>query len=554
MPAPPAIDISRWTALDWSEGTLEIAERRNRVVVRDLIPWGAGFLAVGFVEDSRFDPPARGLIWRTDDGLDWRLVSDESATFAGADLCCVTRARDALIASTRDSGIFVSSVDGLTWTRTEHTGGGSEFMVTETSDGLFGLATPFDGRAWTTTDGVSWTAIRTIGLDLKAFGAGPPGLLATDFGYLLAAEAVGSGLFDGHVRWANWFSPDGVTWQDFAFIEGATMAVGGRNAHEFSLMHGYVYATERPWSGAFFWPEPPKWRTSDGLRWELVEPRFPAFGSFDGLFTMEFGGEGLVRLSPDGESVVELEPALLERPYGGSPAAVGKSGVVVFQNDSGPRPVVWFGRAVVDVPSAVRPAVYCGSVNAAICVWLTREVASRQPPSGSAFVVSGRSCGLTEWFCSDAQFDEGQFDVVVVPPSWPGSGRPRGWLYEDGELFPVPRSADALSSSSHRLLDAGPWTDAVVGDQLWVAFRRIDDVALREVMRDHRLTALTAKPAEDVLWYGVAIQGRWSARAKLAELRADPRVCAADYIRFDPAVLIGEGEPEPLRPPNDSCG
>ena len=550
LPPESAIEVSRWTALDWSDGTLEIAERRNRVAVRDVIPWGTGFLAVGYAEDWSMDPPARALVWLTDDGLEWRLASDDSATFAAMDACCVMRARDAFIAWTRDRGSFLSSVDGVTWTRTEHTGGGEEFVVAETAEGLFGLAAPFDGRVWTTTHGMLWHARQSTGLDLKGFGRGALGLLATDFGFLLAAEATGSGILDGCGRWANWFSRDSVAWQEFTLIEGPSFMDGARNTGLFIRGHRFVYAVEHPSCGvSFLWQEPPPvWRTDDGVSWEVAERAFPDEGRFDGRFTLDLSrlqdGE-IVRLSPDGETILEIEATEPASLYEGWPAAVGPTGIVLFQNNSGPYPAVSFGRAVVDVSPTVKPAVYCGSLDAALCLYLVREVASERTPDGTAFIVS-RACVAAWMDCTGSHFS-----VVAVPPAWPNAGKLKRWQYDDGHLSRG-SSAGWAEHITNRLVNVGPWTDALVADQLWLQFKSLDALSTQQVLHDYGLSGpVNVRPVGDVLWFLVGIRGRWPAATKLAALRDDPRICAAGFIRFDPAILKGEGEAALLRPPDD---
>jgi hypothetical protein len=547
LPPEAAIDVSHWAALDWSQGTLESSEGRNRVAVRDVLSSGTGFVAVGYAEDWSTDPPARALVWLSDDGLDWRLVSDGSSTFAAMEPCCVMRARDAYIAWTRDRGSFLSSVDGVTWTRTEHTGGGEQFAVTETTDGLFGLAAPFDGRAWTTTDGMTWHDRQTSGLRLKAFGRHQ--LVATDFGYLLAAEAARGGIFDGCGLWASWYSTDGLAWEEFQFAEGRLWSEGARNAGWLYRYHQVVYASERPQCGfSFDWAYEPVWRSADGVDWELADGSFAEHGLFDGQFTLDLrviSGTTTVRLSPDGVTFLELEAAGAKSPpYDAWPWAVGNHGVVVFANDSGPRPSVWFGQAVVDVSPSLRPAVYCGSVDAATCLYLVRQVASERTPAGTAFVVSP-ACRQMWWLCSGSELV-----AVAVPPNWPDSGKLRRWVYDDGDLSRG-RVTGVAEHITDRLPQDGPWADALVGDQLWVQFRHIDSSSIYEVMNDTGLSGpVTVKPVGDVLWYAVGIIGRWPAASKLALLRDDPRVCAADFVRFDPSILRGEGDVTPLPPPD----
>lgn len=559
LPPESAIDVSRWAALDWSEGTLENSERRNRVAVRDVIPWGSGFMAVGWAEDWSMDPPARALVWLSDDGLEWRLVSDDSATFAAMQPCCVMRARDAYIVWTRDSGSFLSSVDGATWTRTEHNGGGEEFVAAETSDGLFGLATPFDGRAWTTVDGVAWEPIQTTGLELKALGPGQLGLLVTNFGYLLAAEASAVGIHDGCVRWANWQSPDGVSWREIRLADGPSMDDGARNAAWFSEGHRFVYARERPSCGVTFdWAYVPVWRSEDGMHWEIDEGAdpnaagtFPDAGRFDGQFTLDLSGlsDGeTIRLSADGATFMELEATVPQSvPYDGWPSAVGSAGVVLFRNDSGPKPSVWLGHAVIDVPSSAKPAAYCRGIDAAVCLYVIGQVANDRTAEGTAFVVSG-GCSSFDWSCAGDQFH-----LTLVPPEWPDAGRVQRWLYRAGEVSRA-RGGGRAGPITPRLVGDGPWRDAVIGDQLWVQLRDVDANSVWEVMSDAGLTALTVSAVGDVLWYGVGIMGRWPIASKLAELRADPRICAADFIRFDPTVLKGSGKTALLPPPdNPGC-
>lgn len=563
LPPEAEIDVSRWTALEWRQATLELpeldsAEWGGRIEVRDVVPFRGGYLAVGFLREESLEPPSPpplALIWRSEDGLDWRLVSDDSTVFQDVWLGDVARARDAFIAWGWSRGTFLSSVDGSTWTRTEHSGGGERFYVTETSEGLFGLALPFDGRGWTTTDGLTWSAHQTTGLDLTVTerSHSAPQLMATGFGYLLAGEAVGSGMFDGMFRWASWFSPDGVTWQEFAFVEGASMAVGGRNAGFFQRGHRFAYAAERPPSGICWdWCEVPYRRTEDGRHWELAEPAFPDVGQFDGRFSLDLHGlaQGLsIRLSEDGGTVRDLQTLGESRPRPDQYVptfAVGHGGIALLDYSDDGQPRAWFGRAVTEMPSSPRPAAYCGTADPLTCLRLIADVAAEQSREGSAYLVTGGGlCPLCPWGVPDP------FGVVAVPAGWPDSGKLRRWVF-DGDR-PSPASTRGWTESIRRRLSpAESWTDPVVGDQIWVQFRDVDSVSINQVMRDNSLTGpISVKPVGDVLWYAVGIRGQRPSALHMASLRRDPRVCGVDFVRFDPSVLRGEAAGELLLTPRD---
>jgi hypothetical protein len=289
------------------------------------------------------------------------------------------------------------------------------------------------------------------------------------------------------------------------------------------------------------------------VSWAIAERSFPDEGRFDGQFTLDLSRlaqADTVRLSPDGETILELDATGPDSPsYDGWPSAVGPHGIVLFHNDSGPNPTVWLGQAVVDVSPSIKPAVYCRSVDAATCLYLVRQVASERTPAGTAFVVSP-ACRQMWWLCSGSELV-----AVAVPPSWPDSGKLRRWVYDDGDLSRG-RVTGVAEHITDRLPQDGPWTDALVGDQLWVQFRRIDSSSIYEVMNDTGLSGpVTVKPVGDVLWYAVGIRGRWPTAAKLAIVRRDPRICAADFVRFDPAMLKGQGEATPLTPPDATgCG
>jgi hypothetical protein len=361
MQPESGVDTSGWTAFEWSEGNLERPAGSTSVRVTDAARWGDGFIAAGYEGQAQDGTADDGLIWLSTDGRDWRLVSDGSETFAGAELCCVTRARDAFIAWTRDSGVFLSSVDGESWTRTERQVDGYGLAVAETDDGLFALSrAQFDGTVFSTTNGVTWTQHATTGLHLATafgFGRGGGNVLVSDVGYFVAGYAAEGGIHGVVADWGNWFSRDGIEWREIRFPEGNASTVGG-NAGWFEEGHRHVYGHEFVNTGVFLGEDwvPPIWRTSDGTSWtEADAVGFPDSGRYDGHFTLDLSGlpDGTTRLSADGVSIDELA-TVGDAPSGdlseySAPAVIGPRGIAVF---SGAR--VWFGRAVVASAAANR--------------------------------------------------------------------------------------------------------------------------------------------------------------------------------------------------------
>lgn len=555
MPAEAPIDAGKWAALEWIEGALERPAGSRPISVRDVARWGNGSIAVGHTA-STFDGEAgNGLIWLSTDGVDWRLVSDDSEAFAEAPLCCVTRAREAFIAWTRDSGVFLSSVDGQTWQRTEQLIDGYGLAVTETREGLFALSrAEFDGQALTTTDGVEWHAHQTTGLHLVTaggFNRGGGQVLVTRQGYFASGWPSQGGVQGGRYEWGSWYSPDGRTWREFKLRDEGPYR--GANVRAYEEGPRFTFASEDLNTGAYIPDRSPwhhNWRTDNGVDWLDGEPaRFPEVGRYDGHFTLDiadlFDG-GPTRLSADGIEVVELESRGDELRRVTADAylhtAVGRSGIAVLaDNGQG----VWFGRAVVE-PAAHKPAVFCGPFDIEMCLYLVGQVAGEETEEGTAFVLDHSCIG---WFTCWS--DDRTFAVVAVPPDWPASGELRRWDYTEGTLSPG--SVTGLPGHIRaRLPHDGPWTDALVGDRLWVHFNGLDRDGVRQVMVDHSISGADTVRylGERSYWVAVGITDGLPAAAKLEFLRRDRRICAADFLRFDAVILKGGEATSPLEPPN----
>jgi hypothetical protein len=548
MPSESTVDASDWVALEWSEGQLELPSPRRGVRVTDVTRWGNGYVAVGHSGRGLDDRPGDGLIWLSADGLDWRLVWHDPSTFDGAEVCCVTRAREAFIAWTRDTGIFLSSVDGRTWTRTERQVDGYGLAVTETREGVFALTRgPFDYRALTTTDGVTWQTHETSGLHLVTaalFGRGGGQALVTRHGYFASGPPSQGGVHGGRYEWGSWYSPDGKTWREFKLHDDGPYR--GSNARAYEEGSRFTFADEDLNTGAYIPDRSPwanNWRTEDGVDWRQGEPAgFPEVGRYDGHFTLDIGelfDGGPTRLSPDGVEIVELESrgAELRRQTADTylHTAIGQNGIAVLADDG---LGVWFGRAVSDSPTD-KPAVYCGPYDAAMCLDLIRRVADAPTPEGSAFVV-GRAC--IYFSC----FDERAI-IVNVPPTWPSSGGLRSWAH--GPRTNAIERGAVPDHLRQRMPQHGPWADAVVGDRVWVHLGPLGGADARQVLDDHWLGGAFRPLAG---WQDAQILDGYPAAAKLAQLRRDPRVCAVDFVRFDRSILSGEAASTPLAAPNAS--
>ncbi|HEY7598374.1 MAG TPA: hypothetical protein VH741_00485, partial [Candidatus Limnocylindrales bacterium] len=154
------------------------------------------------------------------------------------------------------------------------------------------------------------------------------------------------------------------------------------------------------------------------------------------------------------------------------------------------------------------------------------------------------ACGGWALFC-----DQSLLLVVVVPPSWPDSGELALWNFAEGKLSrgSVAGLPDRIRA---RLPHDGPWTAAQVGDRLWVHFNGVDPTSAQQVMADHLISEpWTATYIGNRYWVDVGVSDGYPAAAKLDFLRRDRRICAADLITFDPAVLKGGQLAEPLTPP-----
>jgi hypothetical protein len=207
----------------WATGAgADLAGPRGATAMTAVVPWRGGFVAGGYRDDPAA-ATAAAAVWRTDDGLAWRMDAPTGA-FAGGRILGVAARGDVLVAvgSTADpsygpAGAWVNT-DG-TWRRaTIDDAGGLMRAVTTTPDGFIavGQAADDDGaKAWRSPDGAWWTAVP----DQPAFhhDASPvrmESVAADDRG--LVAGGWRSDAANGSA--AAWSSPDGVAWTEADWV------------------------------------------------------------------------------------------------------------------------------------------------------------------------------------------------------------------------------------------------------------------------------------------------------------------------------------------------
>lgn len=232
----------------------------------DLVAWGDGFLAVGYITGP--DGHWAAATWTSVDGLAWTRTL-EPADFPHTRMNGVTTDGSVLVAAGYEYlplaapdvspvAAFWRSKDGVAWERADtrrdfviglekddegwRTGLGD---VTAGGPGFVAVgATRDDGATvWTSTDGLDWR--RSAALGDAAIGgvtAGGPGLVAVG--------STGGPQSDGRI----WTSADGLAWAGVDTLpEGE---VGGVTSAR-DVLFGFGWG-------------PTLWRSTDGLAWESV--------------------------------------------------------------------------------------------------------------------------------------------------------------------------------------------------------------------------------------------------------------------------------------------
>ena len=184
-----------------------------------VVAFEGGFVAGGYRDDPVHDR-ASAAVWRSADGLTWRL-DGTGALFAGDRIHGLATRGGTIVAVGTVGDPNYGPAAAWRWTvaggwqrsRIGPDTGGAMLAVTATPLGFVavGLDAHDDGaRAWTSADGVDWTAApdqpafhyARLPVRMQAVAASPRGLIA---GGWRSDQGKGSAV--------TWTSSDGVTWQ-----------------------------------------------------------------------------------------------------------------------------------------------------------------------------------------------------------------------------------------------------------------------------------------------------------------------------------------------------
>lgn len=270
-PAPPATRPPEPSGAVAPEVAWTVGRSYARGRPADVVAWGDGYLAVGFVTTA--DGNWSAMVWQSTDGRTWTRVFDPS-TFPRTQMTAVAAQGSRIVAAgiayrpragddASPVAAFWWSDDGATWTQVP---GRADFVIgveatpdywsTGMNDvvaacpGFVAVGATRSGGAtvWTSTDGTDWSRTATLGgAMMQGVTSGGPGLVAVG--------VTGGAQSAGHV----WVSPDGLVWSSVEGLPGG--AVNDVTSGTTALV-------------AMGWPTT-VWRSLDGLGWELA-PDQPA--------------------------------------------------------------------------------------------------------------------------------------------------------------------------------------------------------------------------------------------------------------------------------------
>lgn len=165
--------------------------------------------------------------WFSDDGSSWQPAPDDPVAFADAEVRDITPFGDGFVAvgvlgdaQQQTGAIAWTSHDGMTWTRIESPDfddGMAAAVVESPAGGLVAVGTSTERRealAWTSQGGSAWTRAPTEGSRLFAsYGAKGGYIQMTDVA-VSGDELIGVGVFQGLQRGTAtaWVSRDGIHW------------------------------------------------------------------------------------------------------------------------------------------------------------------------------------------------------------------------------------------------------------------------------------------------------------------------------------------------------
>ena len=360
--------------------------------MREVIPFGDGFVAVGAVQGSDRTSAAA---WISADGSTWErtLLAGRAGGYAQIDQVVTTPTGLVAMGSagvehctgSGEGGVrckplpiaFWTSTDGRSWTRlpTSTTFDGAE--VTGLASGPGGLIAVGDQgfdrpRLWTSTDGSTW---QSQSLDPIVFGKAHFGTVAPfPGGWLIAGSTGGTlpgpgGGFDSATgsQGAVWVSADGLAWHA-ATVNGQGSGTVLRNLYQGADGLVAEGSLEGDKSGAL-------WTSNDGESWTLAP--VDEYGSYH-TFPMATDGQRIVgdsyvqrdkisfavsanglawrTLADIGATATKPEWSGTEHGASADSAVVLPDGVL-FIGEADGKPVTWRADAVAvqDVPAALLP-------------------------------------------------------------------------------------------------------------------------------------------------------------------------------------------------------
>ena len=208
-------------------------------VMKDVVAWGPGFVAVGTTDILDSAETARNAaVWISEDGITWSLLPNDAPPLGGPDkqeVESVAIGGPGLVAVGHEwqmplggNAVVWASEDGKAWSRVPHDeavfGNGGMLDVTAGGPGIVAVG---GAQVWTSVDGLTWNRFplppeaspypETDGA-MTSVTSGGPGLVAVGFTGRDPEEGCNA---------AVWTSPDGFTWSrvphDEAVFGGAVM-------------------------------------------------------------------------------------------------------------------------------------------------------------------------------------------------------------------------------------------------------------------------------------------------------------------------------------------